>query len=310
MAHDHSHAHDGHHHHGHTHVPGDDSRPFLIGIALNLGFVVAEVAFGLISGSLALLADAGHNLGDVLGLILAAGASRLARRRPTARHTYGWGRSTILAALCNAGLLLVAVGGIAWEAVQRLGQPQPVASTTVIWVALAGVLINGATAALFAGHSHDLNRRGAFLHMLADAAVSAGVVICGLTMRATGWFWLDPLVSLLVALTILYGTWGLLRESLALALDAVPAQVDPTAVALWLGSQPGVVAVHDLHIWAMSTTDTALTAHVVKPDAAGDDALLTSIGAGLRQQFGIGHITLQWERELDCPAGNHCPPPP
>ncbi|HVS26462.1 MAG TPA: cation diffusion facilitator family transporter [Burkholderiales bacterium] len=281
------------HNHGHTNY----NRAFVVGIALNIGFVVTEAVFGVIAGSLALLADAGHNLTDVLGLLLAWGASHLSRQQPTKRRTYGWRSSSILAALLNAVILLVAVGAIAWEAIRRFNDPSPVVGTTVIWVALVGVVINTATALLFmAGRKSDLNIRGAFLHMAADAGVSAGVVVAGLCILATGWQWIDPFVSLLIAAVILFTTWELLRDSINLALDAVPEGIDPQAVEAYLKSLPGVTRVHDLHIWGMSTTATALTVHLVKPDSRDDDRLITQASKELHERFGIEHTTLQWER--------------
>ena len=281
----------------HVHASNDYNRIFAVAVALNVGFVIVEAGFGVAARSLALLADAGHNLGDVLGLLLAWGATRLAQRRPSQRRTYGWRSSSILAAMLNAGLLLVAVGGIAWEAVRRFGSPGEVAGGTVIWVAAAGVVLNTATALLFvAGRKRDLNLRAAFLHMAADAAVSAGVVVAAVVMLRTGWMWLDPTVSLVIAAVILVGTWGLLRESVDLALAAVPAGIDPAAVEAYLGGLPGVTAVHDLHIWGMSTTESALTAHLVKPDPRDDDELLARACRELHDRFGIGHATLQWER--------------
>ncbi len=281
----------------HVHAPNHYNRIFAVAVALNVGFVIVEAGFGVAAHSLALLADAGHNLGDVLGLLLAWGATRLAQRKPSQRRTYGWRSSSILAAMLNAGLLLVAVGGIAWEAVQRFGRPGAVIGVTVIWVAAAGVVLNTATALLFvAGRKRDLNLRAAFLHMAADAAVSAGVVAAGFVMLRTGWMWLDPTVSLVIAAVILVGTWGLLRESVDLALAAVPAGIDPAAVEAFLGGLPGVTAVHDLHIWGMSTTESALTAHLVKPDPRDDDELLARACRELHDRFGIGHTTLQWER--------------
>ncbi len=299
------------HDHAHTHDSSGTGRAFLLGIGLNLGFVVLEAGFGLWANSLALLADAGHNLGDVLGLVLAWGATYLAGRPPTRRRTYGLRRSSVLAALLNAVLLLVAVGGIAWEAVRRFGHPEPVAGLIVVGVAAAGVAVNTATALLFvAGRAHDLNVRAAFLHMVADAGVSAGVVVAGLLIRFTGWAWVDPAASLLVAAAIAVGTWGLFREALDLALDAVPAGIDPAAVEAFLAGLPGVAAVHDLHVWAMSTTETALTAHLVKPDGRLDDDLLARAAAGLRERFGIAHITIQLEQGAahDCSL-EPCGPP-
>ena len=291
---DHGHGHE--HSHSHSHAPANFGRAFAIGIALNLGFVIVEAIYGWIAHSLALLADAGHNLSDVLGLVLAWGASILVRRIPSQRRTYGLRRSSILVSLFNAVILLFAIGAIAWEAIGRLGHPQPVASGIVMAVAAVGIAINGITAWLFAaGRTGDVNIRGAFLHMAADAAVSLGVVLAALAMRYTGWLWLDPVVSLAIVVVIAVGTWGLLRESLDLALDAVPDRIDPEQVEDWLASLPGVIAVHDLHIWGMSTTEAALTVHLVKPDARIDDALLARINKELRARFGIDHVTVQFE---------------
>jgi cobalt-zinc-cadmium efflux system protein len=291
------HAHRHHHHHGgHQHRPGPAERGFAAGIVLNLGFVLLEAAAGLAAGSMALLADAAHNLSDVLGLLLAWVAVRLARRQPGGRRTYGWHRGTILAALANAMLLLVAVGAIATESVQRLLDPAPVATGFMLWVAAAGVLVNAGTALLFARGRHaDLNRRGAYLHMLADAGVSAGVVAGALLINATGWGWIDPVLSLGIAAVILASTWGLLREAVDLAMDAVPRGIDPAAVLAYLQAAPGVAEVHDLHVWAISTTETALTAHLVRPEAVLDDGFLSALQAALRERFGIGHVTLQIE---------------
>ena len=299
----HDHSHSGHNHahghaHGHVHGPAarDFSRAFAIGIALNIGFVVVEAAYGFLANSLALLADAGHNLSDVLGLLLAWGAAALVKRRPTARHTYGLKRSSILASLANAILLLVAVGMIVWEAVHRFGQPQPVAETTVLWVAAVGIVINTVTALMFVrGGKSDINIRGAFLHMAADAAVSLGVVIAALAVMATGWLWLDPAVSIAIAIVITLGTWSLLRSSLNLALDAVPETIDRPAIEVYLAALPGVTEVHDLHIWAMSTTEVALTAHLVRPDCPVDDGLLGRSARELAERFGIAHSTIQIE---------------
>ena len=280
---------------GHSHAPARFTTAFRLGILLNAGFVLVELAMGFASHSLALLADAGHNLSDVLGLLLAWGAAEMARRRPTTRRTYGMRRSTILAALANAILLLVAVGAIGLEAIQRMMTPHPVAGGVVALVAGAGVLVNGVTAALFfSGRREDLNVRGAFLHMAADAAVSAAVLVAGLAMMATGLTWLDPVASLVVAAVILWGTWGLLRESLALAMDAVPPGIDPEKVRAYLAGLAGVTAVHDLHIWAMSTTEAALTAHLVCPDGWTDTALACARDE-LHARFGIEHTTLQIE---------------
>jgi cobalt-zinc-cadmium efflux system protein len=281
--------------HGHSHAPARFTTALRLGVGLNAGFVLVELVLGFAAHSLALLADAGHNLSDVLGLLLAWGAAEMARRRPTTRRTYGLRRSTILAALANALLLLVAIGAIGLEAIQRLMSPHPVSGGIVAIVAGAGVLVNGATAALFfSGRREDLNIRGAFLHMAADAAVSAAVLLAGLAMMATGRTWLDPVASLIVATVILWGTWGLLRESFALAMDAVPVGIDPERVRAHLAGLPGVTAVHDLHIWGMSTTEAALTAHLVCPDGWTDEALVRARD-DLHARFGIEHTTLQIE---------------
>ena len=289
-----------HHAHGHdhgSHAPEDFGRAFAIGIILNLGFVVVEAVYGQLAHSLALLADAGHNLSDVLGLALAWVATILVRRSPTARRTYGLRRSSVLAALVNALLLMVAIAAIAWEALRRLPSPEAVANGTVMAVAGVGILVNGITAWLFSsGRRRDVNIRGAYLHMAADAAVSLGVVLAALTMSFTGWLWLDPAVSLVIVLVIAISTWGLLRDSVNLALDAVPGHIEPTQVEAYLAALPGVVAVHDLHIWGMSTTEAALTVHLVKPDASIDDALLSRINRELHEKFAIDHCTVQFER--------------
>ncbi|HWL84100.1 MAG TPA: cation diffusion facilitator family transporter [Roseomonas sp.] len=288
----HSHAHGS----GHAHVPADFGRAFAIGVALNLGYVILEGVFGILSGSLALLADAGHNLSDVLGLLLAWGAHRLSQRGPTRRRTYGYKASSTLAALANAVLLLVAVGAIGWEAVRRLAEPAPVASGTVLWVAAVGVVVNAGTAWLFmSGRKGDLNVRGAFLHMAADAGVTVGVILAALAIRWTGWLWLDPAVSLAIAAVILVGTWGLLRDSVNLAMAAVPPGIDPDEAKAWLAGLPGVMEVHDLHIWAMGTSETALTAHLVRADSRADPDLLHRIQHEARERFGIAHPTVQLE---------------
>jgi cobalt-zinc-cadmium efflux system protein len=292
--HHHDHSHD--HSHGHSHAPKNFDRAFAIGVLFNAGFVVVEVVFGLLSNSLALLADAGHNLSDVLALLLAWGAGVLARKHPTPRHTYGLRRTSVLAALVNALVLLVAVGAIAWEAVLRFSHPESVQSATVMGVATVGILINGLTAWLFmSGKEHDVNIKGAYLHMAADAAVSLGVVVAAAVMQFTGWLWLDPVMSLTISLVIGMGTWELLRESFNLALDAVPSHIQTEKVEAYLRNLPGIAAVHDLHIWAMSTTEIALTVHLVKPDAVVDDALLARIHHELREQFNIHHTTVQFE---------------
>jgi cobalt-zinc-cadmium efflux system protein len=298
--HHHDHAHSqgggGHHHH----APADMGRAFAIGVVLNTAFVAAEVAAGLWTGSLALLADAGHNLSDVLSLLLAWGAVALARRAPEGRRTYGLGKGTILASLANSVLLLVAVGVIVSEAVRRIGAPAPVDTDIVMVTAGLGVLINGSTAMLFMrGSRHDLNVRGAFLHMAADAAVSLGVVAGAFAMSITSLLWIDPALSLMIAGVIVLGAWSLLRDSADLALDAAPRGVDVEAVRRWLSELPGVEDVHDLHIWALSTTETALTAHVLRPDNSAADSFLHLACEGLEQRFRIGHATLQVEVGAD-----------
>ncbi|WP_425648243.1 cation diffusion facilitator family transporter [Acidithiobacillus ferruginosus] len=302
MAHDsHDHASHtaGHHHthaHSHAHGPANHGRAFAIGVALNLSFVLAEVVFGMIGHSLALLADAGHNMSDILGLLMAWGATALSRRQPSARFTYGLRSSSILVALANAVFLLVVTGGIAWEAIQRMLHPTPVASGIVIGIAAFGVAINTGTALLFmAGRKGDLNIRAAFLHMAGDAAVSLGVVLAGIGMLYTDWFWLDPAVSLLISAVIVIATWGLLRDSLNLTLHGVPEGIETQAVRAYLAALPDVAAVHDLHIWAMSTTETALTVHLVMPNGHPGDALLNRIGNELQRRFRIDHPTLQVE---------------
>lgn len=296
MAHDHHHH--GHHHH---HAPRDVGQAFAIAAALNVAFVGFEAISGLVTGSLALMADAGHNLSDVLGLLLAWGAAAMARRAPTSRRTYGLGKSTILASVANAGLLLVAIGAIAWEAVRRFGEPHEVATQPVMVVAAIGVVLNTVTALMFArGRKEDLNVRGAFLHMAADAAISAGVVIAALAIQTTGLLWIDPLVSLVIVVVILAGTWELLKESLDLAMDAAPKGIDPAAVRGWLEELPGVSEVHDLHIWALSTTESAMTAHLVRAVPGDPDAFLHETCEALHRRFGIGHATLQIETGGAC----------
>jgi cobalt-zinc-cadmium efflux system protein len=307
--HDHDHAHRHAHAHGHVHLPATFGRAFAIGIALNLGFVIVEAGYGIVANSMALLADAGHNLSDVLGLCVAWLATVLARRRPSARFTYGFRASSILAALFNAAFLLVAVGAIAWEAVLRLADPSGVeiAAPTVMAVAAVGIAINGATAWLFArGRERDLNIRGAYLHMLADAAISAGVVLSGLGMLLTGWTWIDGAVGLAVCAAIVWGTLGLLRESVALSLAAVPAGVDAKEVRAFLASQPGVAGLHDLHIWALGTDQTALSAHLVMPAGPPGDAFLGAICAQLRARFSIAHATIQIETDANACALAAC----
>lgn len=290
------HTHHGHDHsgHAHSHAPQDFGRAFVIGVGLNAAFLTAEAVFGFIANSTALIADAGHNLSDVLGLVVAWVAVVLARRAPTPRLTYGLRNASILAALINAILLLLAAGAIALEAVQRLANPEPVKSVTVIVVAAIGILINGFTAWLFmSGRDTDLNIRGAYLHMVADALVSVGVVIGGAIILFTGALWIDPLISLVIVAVIVWSTWGLLRESTAMSLAAVPARIDPAKVRAYLGERPGVAALHDLHIWPISTTETALTAHLVMPGGHPGDAFLSAIADELKHRFGIGHVTVQ-----------------
>lgn len=308
--HDHDHVHD---HHGHRHGigPAPAGRAFGVGVGLNLLFVGVEVAYGLVSHSVALVADAMHNLGDVLGLLLAWGAAALARRPPSPRRTYGLRRGTILAALANALLLLLAVAVVAREAVGRLRDPQPVVGPTVIAVAALGVLVNGASALMFRGAQRsDANARGAYLHLLADALVSLGVVVAGLVMCGTHWWWLDPLVSLVVSLVIVGGAWSLLQEALDLSLDAVPRHIDLAAVRAFLAGLPGVCGVHDLHVWALSTTDVAMTVHLVMPAGAATRAFQGEVDAAMKERFGIGHSTVQVEEgpadEVGCGRALGC----
>lgn len=288
------HAHD--HHHDHGDLKQVSPHVFVWGIGLNLAFVAIEGVYGWLADSMALIADAGHNLSDVLGLVLAWGAILLAARRPTPRRTYGWRRATILASLGSAVLLLVALGAIVWEAFARLRAPQPVDGKTVLIVAAIGVVINTVTALLLIRGQHDLNVRGAYLHMVADAAVSLGVVVSGVLILWTGWSWVDPAISLVVAAVILAGTWGLLRDAMHLSLDGVPREIDPGAVAAHLRALPGVQALHDLHIWAMSTTENALTVHLTMPEPPVDDRFLGRVCHELRERFGIAHATVQIER--------------
>jgi len=284
------------HHHGQCHHGASQTPAFAIGVVLNAAFVLVEAGCGFWAGSLALLADAGHNLSDVLGLLLAWGASYLARRRPSSRRTYGLGRSSIIAALANGLLLLVAVGAIVWEALGRLVHPTAAAPWPVIVVAGVGVAINTLTALLFlSGRQHDLNVRGAFLHMAADAAVSLGVVVGGIVIAATGWQRVDPILSLAIAAVIAWSTWDLLWQALNLSLDAVPAGIDPAAVREFLAAQSGVSEVHDLHIWGLSTTESALTVHLIKPGCSLDDDWLAEVSRELHERFGIGHATIQVE---------------
>src|SRR5277367_2819243 len=298
--HDHDKGHDHARGHGHAHgIPTEGINiRMAIAVGLNLVFVVIEGGFGFLSNSVALIADAGHNLSDVLGLVCAWTAMYLGRRPPGARFTYGLGRSSVLAALANAVLLLLACGAIAWEALGRLASPPAVAGVTVMGVAASGIVINGLSAWLLHAGSHgDLNRRSAFIHMLGDAAVSVGVLLSGALIVYTGWSRLDPIVSLLIVAAILVSTWGLLRDSLHLSLDGVPASVNSSDVMSYLADQQGVTDVHDLHIWALSTTNVALTAHLVVPDRGREDALLTDLTPNLKRRFHIHHATLQIERD-------------
>ena len=297
-----SNAHPENGHEGHAHSAPSSNAAFAIGIALNAGFVIAEVVYGLSANSLALLSDAGHNLSDVFGLAIAWGAIHLGKSLPTKRRTYGLRRSSILAALVNAVVLLFVVGAITWEAVKRFAHPETVAADTVMWVAAAGIVINTISALLFmAGRKQDLNIKGAFLHMAGDAAISAGVVVAGFAIRATGWHWLDPMVSIVIGILIVWGTWGLLRESVNLAMDAVPEGIDLHAVEKYLAALSGVESVHDLHIWGMSTTESALTAHLVMPQFPESDKFLYEVCGNLRESFDIDHVTLQLEHgDAEC----------
>ncbi|HQS98481.1 MAG: cation transporter [Novosphingobium sp. 16-62-11] len=302
--HDHSHSHA----HGHSHAPASFGRAFAVGIGLNLAFVVVEAVYGVISGSMALVADAGHNLSDVLGLIIAWVASVLTKRPPSARFTYGFKSSSILAALGNAAFLLVALGAILVETIRRLFEPEPVVGGTVMIVAAVGIVINTATALMFMrGRDHDLNIRGAYLHMAADAAVSAGVVVAGLLIMLTGQTWIDPVTSLLIVGVIAWGTWGLLKDSLRMSLLGVPTGIDERKVRSFLQALNGVEAVHDLHIWSMSTTETALTAHLVMPGGHPGDSFVHSVSHQLDHDFSICHSTIQIETLSgeDCRLASH-----
>ncbi len=305
--------------HDHSHAPANFNRAFAIGIGLNIAFVLVEAFYGWKVNSLALLADAGHNLSDVAGLVLAWGGALAGKLRPSARQTYGWKRASILAAFFNALLLLVAMGALVWEAIGRLLAPEPLLGAegvTIMVVAGIGIVINTATALLFMrGGEHDLNIRGAFLHMAADALVSAGVLMAGALTLWAGWVWLDPIVSLLIAVVIVVGTWRLFRQSLHLLFDGVPAHIDPQAVHDCLAALPGVTRVHDLHIWAMGTTEVAMTAHLVMPHGHADDAFLKQATAQLHDRFEITHATLQVMQEAfsvpcgELPSDQTWPPP-
>jgi cobalt-zinc-cadmium efflux system protein len=291
------------HHHGHGHGSASATKRgagFAVAVALNLAFVLVEAGAGLVSGSMALIADAGHNLSDVLSLLLAWGASRLASRPPSERFTYGLKSSSILAAIVNAALLWVALGAILVETIRRFSEPAPVAGATMIVVAACGIAVNGLSAVLFAsGRDKDLNLRAAFQHLLADAAVSAGVVAAGIAVALTGARWIDPATSLVITAVIAWGSWGLLREAVAMGLLAVPAGIDQARVRAFLEGQPGVTAVHDLHIWPMSTTENAITAHIVMPGGYPGDGFLHDLAHELEHRFGIGHPTIQVETLSD-----------
>jgi len=304
--HDHDHAH-GHGHAHHHHAPASFGRAFAIGIVLNSAFVVLEATYGFLSGSMALVADAGHNLSDVLSLAVAWCASVLAARPPSARFTYGYKSSSILAALFNAALLLIALGAILVETVHRLIAPAPVSAGPVMIVAAIGIVINTLTALLFLrGRAHDINIRGAYLHMASDAAVSAGVVAAGFLIALTGAWWIDPVTSLVIVGIIAAGTWGLLKDALKMGLHGVPGTVDAHKVEHYLASLPGVSAVHDLHIWPMSTTETAMTAHLVIPAGHPGDAFLNTLADTLAHDFAICHATVQVETADH--AGHGCAP--
>lgn len=297
FGHSHSHSHGHSHGHAHSHAgPRNYNTAFAVGIALNLGFVFTEAAYGFWAKSLALLADAGHNLSDVIGLVMAWGAVWLSQRKPTNRYTYGLRRSSILAAVANAVLLLIAVGGIAWEAIRRFWNPAAVETSTVIWVASVGIVINTITALMFmSGRKTDLNIRGAYMHMAADALVSIGVVVAGFVIQKTNWLWMDPAISLAIAAIITIGTWGLLKDSVNLAMDAVPSSIDLVEVREYFAKLPNVQEVHDLHIWAMSTTETALTVHLVMPKDAHNDGFLNDVCRELKSRYQIDHPTIQIE---------------
>jgi cobalt-zinc-cadmium efflux system protein len=300
-SHEHGHGHDhgrGHGHgHGHSHAPSTFGTAFAIATLLNIALVVIQVTYGVLAHSMALLADAGHNAGDVLALVLAWGSHAVSRQHPTERYTYGFRSTSIMAALINATILLVVTGAIAWAAIERLLAPQPVASVTVMVVAALAIVLNGAAAAILArGNRDDLNVYGAFLHLAADAAVSAGVVVAGLIILVTGWLWVDPIASLVISAVIVWSTWGVLRDAAKMSLQGVPPRIDPGAVRVYLQSLPAVSEVHDLHIWPMSTTETALTCHLVMPDGYPEDDFLDAVYVGLQQHFGIEHPTIQIER--------------
>ncbi len=299
----HHHGHDGHDHHGHghglgghSHAPASFGKAFAIGVGLNAAYLLAEAFWGFSVHSVALLADAGHNLGDVIGLLGTWLASWLSTRAPSGQYTYGLRRSSILAALANAIILLVVTGAIAWEAVLRLINPEPTGGLVIMVVAIAGIFVNGITAWLFmSGRKGDLNIKAAFMHMAADASLALGVAVAGAVIMATHWLWVDPAVSLVISAVIIIGTWSLLRDSVNFSLDAVPPDIDPAKVTAYLGSLPGVLELHDLHIWGMSTTETAMTVHLVRSDIAAGEAMLSQISHEIRERFGVHHATLQLE---------------
>ena len=299
MSHSHSH---------HHHEINNYNRSFAIGISLNVIFVIIEVTYGLLADSMALIADAGHNLSDVMSLILAWGASYLATRHPTHKRTYGLRKVTIMASLLSALLLLVALGGIAWESVERLSSPQPVDGVIIIVVAAIGVVINTLTALLFVkGQKHDLNIRAAYLHMAADAAISLGVVVAGIAIMLTGWIWLDPAISLFIVVAILIGTWQLLRDSIDLSIDAVPQGINISDIKSYLSGLKNISDIHDLHVWALSTTETALTVHLVTTSKLIDNSFLQEIQEHLHHHFNIAHTTIQVESQSeDCTCMLNC----
>jgi cobalt-zinc-cadmium efflux system protein len=303
--HDHSHDSHGHgrahshgpHSHGHSHAPTTFGTAFALATILNVSLVAIQVVYGVLAHSMALLADAGHNAGDVLALLLAWGSHVMSRRNPTEHYTYGFRSTSILAALINATILLVVTGAIAGAAVGRLFDPQPVAGLNVIIVAALAIVINAAAAAVLSrGHAHDLNVHGAFLHLVADAAVSAGVVVAGVIIVLTGWLWVDPIASLVISGVIVWSTWSLLRDAAKMSLQGVPSQIDPGAVRIYLQSLPAVTEVHDLHIWPMSTTETALTCHLVMPAGYPENDFFDRVYIELQARFGIEHPTIQVER--------------
>jgi cobalt-zinc-cadmium efflux system protein len=300
---EHSHHHENHHHH---HPQDAVNRAFLFGIALNIAFVLIECVFGLWIGSLSLLTDAGHNLADVAGLVLVVLAIRLAKKKPNEKFTYGYGKTTILVALANAVTLLIAVGAIGWEAIGRLENPKPVQGQTIAWVALAGILINGATALLFMkNQKKDLNTKGAFLHMVADALVSLGVLISGIVIFYTQWFWLDAVISMAIMVIIIVSSWSLLKDSLRLTLDGVPADINLDGIRKYLLGIKGVAGLHDLHIWAMSTNATALTVHLVMSNEM-ETTQLTTINKHLHKEFNIDHTTIQIEKSQEAECEQRC----